>query len=88
MYKKIILKNGVKFFAALSLIGGLLGCESAPSKPLTQLESCLEDAKRANYRCTVNALLPGSGLRADPNQKNICDDRQMQQEDRCHARFK
>lgn len=88
MYKNFILKNGAKFCAALSLIGGLLGCETAPSRPQTEIESCLHEANRQHYRCTVNALQPGAGLRVDPKLQNICDDRKIMQEDRCHARFK
>ncbi len=69
----------------------LIGCESTPSsppRPMTQLESCLQEVKDQHWSCLVSALAPSGSFRFDPAQKNICEDRKMKLEDRCHARFK
>jgi hypothetical protein len=70
------------------LLGGCESTPSAPSKTVTPLDSCLQEVKDRHWNCIVGALAPSGNFRFDPVQKNICEDRKMQQEDRCRARFK
>lgn len=65
-------------------------CETQPSRPMTQLESCLSDAKDNKRYCALSAAGSGRTIGDATSQKNsqVCQDRYLSQEDRCYARFK
>jgi hypothetical protein len=78
--------------ASLLILVGLVlvtACETQPSRPLSPLESCLDDARSNKRTCALSAAGSGRTIGDATSQRNsqICQDRYLSQEDRCYARF-
>lgn len=83
------MKSFLKTTVFASIVIVVSGCGTSPSyqpqpqRQLTPLEACLNEAKRAEARCSLPHLFQNR-----PQEIRACEDRELIQQDRCYARFK